>query len=68
MNLEQIERNKVIEAEELFIKLGLDFNEDLAKYNFLTSLPIVSTEKQDKKNKLIWTRLSSNSNIGCIVE
>jgi predicted secreted protein len=72
MNLEQIKHDKVKEAEKLFTELGIDYAQEQAirRYfdEFLTSQPIVNKEEQDKKNKLIWTRLSINSNIGCIVE
>jgi hypothetical protein len=72
MNLEQVKNDKVKEAEELFLKLGIDDNKIQKEYtylsDFLTSLPTFNKEVHENKNKLIWTRLSINSNIGCIIE
>jgi len=71
MNLEQIKIDKVKEAEELFLKLGINYNQEQIAPTyfgkFLTD-PLVVRKEEDKKDKLIWTRLSINSDIGCIVE
>lgn len=69
MNLEQIKQEKIKEAEELFLKLDIDYgkdSEDCPKEYF--PIQPVIREQNEKKPKLFWTRLSINSNLGCIVE
>lgn len=71
MDLEQIKNDKTKEAKELYLKLGLDPEDDSINYqriNEYSPYQPVQIEDPNKKTKLIWTRLSINSNIGCIVE
>lgn len=71
MNLDKIKEEKTKEAEDFYLKIGLDPQKDVTipSYNneYWTSHPILK-EEPNQKSKLIWTRLSNNSNIGSIVE
>ncbi len=63
-NLEKTRTDKTKEAEEVFKKLGIEYESNYLILNKLIELG----EDKPKKEKLFWTRLSINSNIGSIIE
>jgi len=69
MNLDQIKEQKTKEAEDFFLKIGLDPLQETPPFMNDYLLTITDTkEETGKKPKLQWTRLSINSNIGNVVE
>ncbi|GJM28758.1 MAG: hypothetical protein DHS20C17_13930 [Cyclobacteriaceae bacterium] len=68
MNLEEIKKEKIKEAVELFIKLGIEPNRSTFQTQNSFQIPDNDEESSEKKEKLHWTRLSINSNQGCIID
>ena len=73
MNLEQIKQEKIKEVEEFYKLIGLYSTKQslLEQKDLLRLIQMQKDEPQvqhEKEEKLHWTRLSINSNIGCVVE
>jgi hypothetical protein len=72
IHLEQLKKEKIAEAEELFSQVKIHFNQMPKDYNYyndhLTNLPTLIKEPQESSSKLMWTRLSINSNVGITVD
>lgn len=66
--LEKVQEEKTREAQELFDKYEIKplENDDL----FSVEIPSYSenTNPEEKEPKFHWTRLSINSNIGCVID
>jgi len=71
MNLEQIKQDKIKEAEDIFLKVGLDPKKDLTRNPYINRRVIsqpVQSEEHSAKIKLGWTRLSNSTDVGLIIE
>lgn len=70
MDYERIKSDKIQEATELFNKLGIEIQEEYVSESDYTPFIAKFQNKGDpnKETEFHWTRLSINSNIGCIVD
>jgi hypothetical protein len=69
MDLDKIKDQKIQEANELFKRLGIDTNNEPNFEN--GNSPCYQTDTDESEGSKIefhWTRLSNNSNIGCITD
>ena len=70
MDYEKIKLDKIKEDEELYKNISIDLNDKsyIDSDNYF-EIPEVH-ETTEKKDDVVfhWTRLSNNSNIGCITE
>lgn len=65
-NLQKIKRQKTKEAELFYKEIGISINigeidPSLVDYY---GYPFIAKNQEKEKSKLVWTRLSVNSNIG----
>jgi hypothetical protein len=69
MNLEEIKEHKIREAAELFEEIGLDPKKEV-DINYITYTPLENLilKQNYTEEKLHWTRLSNNSNIGYVID
>lgn len=70
MSLDKIREDKIKEAIELYKKLGIDSSKGSMPEmdELFSSESKIDLESPKKKEKLHWTRLSINSNFGCVVD
>jgi len=70
MDYDKIKNDKIQEATDLFKLIGIETkDEEFSDLNFLPTLPEFQKKlDQEKDLEFHWTRLSINSNIGCIAE
>lgn len=70
MDYDKIKNDKIQEATELFKMIGIETQEeDKTEIDYMPSIPEFQEKSdQDKEIEYHWTRLSINSNIGCIAE
>lgn len=69
MDLDKIRDNKTQEANELFKQLGIDTNKKTNSYTVNSPCHKIDIdESEETKLEFHWTRLSNNSNIGCIAD
>jgi hypothetical protein len=70
MDYEKIKQDKIQEANDFYEMIGLKtYNDNLTDTDFNPFLPEVEKEINPLKEvEYHWTRLSINSNIGCIAE
>ncbi|MFT4092511.1 MAG: hypothetical protein QM640_02640 [Niabella sp.] len=65
--LERIQEEKTKEAQEFFMKYNvLPAQEDYYTNDIIPEFS--ENSKSGEENKFHWTRLSINSNIGCVIE
>ncbi len=68
MDLDKIKQDKIKEAEKLYKKIGLENHMEYPDPKDMLKQSPLPQENQFKDQKFHWTRLSINSNFGCIVE
>jgi hypothetical protein len=70
MDYEKIKNDKIQEAIELFKRVGIKTHEEnISELDYIPSIPEFQKKSDGDKNiEFHWTRLSINSNIGCVAE